>query len=163
MKESMVNFFGEYAAVLVFLHVLSAVVWIGGMIAVRVAVHPSLQTVDDAKLRLGKTLEIIGRLFHLVIPFIMILIITATLMAVGLGFKGTELYWLVHVKEVIWTVMVINFIYMYIQRRKAQKLFDIGELQGAKTLISKFPNLLLPINIFLGLGAIFAGVILRGL
>jgi len=162
MKESMVTFFGEYAAVLVFLHVVSAVVWVGGMIAVRMAVHPSLQSIEDGSIKLGKTLEIIGRLFNLVIPFIMILIITATLMAVGLGFKGTDLYWLVHVKEVIWTVMVINFIYMYIQRRKAQRLYDTGALKEAKMLISKFPNLLLPINIILGLGAIFAGVTLRG-
>jgi len=162
MKESMVTFFGEYAAVLVFLHVVSAVVWIGGMIAVRMAVHPSLQSIEDGSIKLGKTLEIVGRLFNLVIPFIMILIATATLMAVGLGFKGTDLYWLIHVKEVIWTVMVINFIYMYIQRRKAQHLYDAGEFAGAKTHISKFPNLLLPINIILGLGAIFAGVTLRG-
>jgi uncharacterized membrane protein len=162
MKEAMVNFFGEYAAFLVFLHVLSAVVWVGGMIAVRLAVHPSLQTIEDAKIKLGKTLEIVGRLFNLVIPFIIVLIITAGLMAVGLGFKGTDLYWLVHVKEVIWTVMVINFIYMYTKRAKAQKLYNAGELAGAKMLISKFPNLLLPINIFLGVTAIFAGVILRG-
>ncbi len=162
MKEMMVNFFGEYAAWLVFLHVISAVVWIGGMIAVRIAVHPSLQSIDDANIKLGKTLEIVGRLFNLVIPFIVVLIITAGLMAVGLGFKGTELYWLVHVKEVIWTVMVINFIYMYIHRKRAQKLYDLGDLAGAKTGISKFPNLLLPINIFLGVGAIFAGVTLRG-
>ena len=162
MKEMMVNFFVDYAAILVFLHVISAVVWIGGMIVLRLAVHPSLQSINDGSIKLGKTLEIVGRLFNIVIPFIMILIITATLMAVGLGFKGTELYWLVHVKEVIWTVMVINFTYMYIQRRKAQKLYDSGELAGAKMLVSKFPNLLLPINIFLGIGAIFAGVTLRG-
>ena len=162
MKETMVQFFGEYAAVLVFLHVLSAVIWVGGMIAVRVAVHPSMQSIDDPKLKLGKTLEIVGRLFHLVIPFILILIITATLMAVGLGFKGTDLYWLIHVKEVIWTVMTLNFIYMYIRRRAAQRLFDAGDLAAAKAKVAPLPNLLLPINIFLGVGAIFTGVILRG-
>ncbi len=162
MRETIVNFFGEYAAVLVFFHIVSAVIWVGGMIAVRLAVHPSLQSIENGEIKLGKTLEIVGRLFNLVIPFIMILIFTATVMAVGLGFKGTQLYWLVHVKEGIWMLMVINFIYMYIQRRKAQKLYNAGELQGAKMHISKFPNLLLPINIFLGLGAIFAGVTLRG-
>ncbi len=162
MKETMVQFFGEYAAVLVFLHVLSAVIWVGGMIAVRVAVHPSMQSIDDPKLKLGKTLEIVGRLFNLVIPFILILIITATLMAVGLGFKGTDLYWLVHVKEVIWTVMTLNFIYMFLRRRAAQRLFDAGDLAAAKAKAAPLPNLLLPINIVLGVGAIFAGVILRG-
>ncbi len=163
MKEAMVQFFGEYAAVLVFLHVVSAVVWVGGMIAIRVAVHPSLQGIDDPKLKLAKTLQIVGRLFNLVIPFIVILIVTATLMAVGLGFKGTDLYWLVHIKEVIWTVMTINFIYMYIRRKKAQRLFDAGDLAGTKVRLSILPNILLPINIVLGIGAIFAGVILRGM
>lgn len=162
MKESMVALFGEYASILVFLHVVSAVVWVGGMIAVRVAVHPSLQGIEDPKIKLGKTLQIVGRLFNLVIPFIVILIITATLMAVGLGFKGTELYWLVHVKEVIWTVMTINFIYMYMRRAKAQKFFNAGDLPAAKAQVVLLPNLLLPINIVLGLAAIYSGVVLRG-
>ena len=163
MREAMVHFFGNYATVLVFLHVLSAIVWIGGMIAIRVAVHPVLQSIDDPKIKLSKTLQIVGRLFHLVIPFIIILIVTATLMAVGLGFKGTDLYWLIHVKEVIWTLMTLNFIYMYIRRRKAQKLFDAGDLPGAKAQAAPLPNLLLPINIVLGIAAVFSGVVLRGM
>jgi uncharacterized membrane protein len=162
MKEFMVNFFTEYAALLVFLHVISAVIWVGGMIAIRVAVHPSLQSIDDPKIKLGKTLQIVGRLFNLVIPFIIILIITAALMAVGLGFKGTDLYWLVHVKEVIWTIMTINYIYMNIKRKRAQMLFDSGDLAGGKMNVSNLPNLLLPINIVLGVIAIFSGVTLRG-
>ena len=163
MREAMIHFFGNYATILVFLHVLSAIVWIGGMIAIRVAVHPVLQSIDDPKIKLSKTLQIVGRLFHLVIPFIIILIVTATLMAVGLGFKGTDLYWLIHVKEVIWTLMTLNFIYMYIRRRKAQKLFDTGDLAGAKVQAAPLPNLLLPINIVLGIAAVFSGVVLRGI
>ncbi len=162
MRESITSFFGEYAAILVFLHIVSAVIWVGGMIAVRVAVHPSLQAIEDANVKLGRTLQIVGRLFNLVIPFIIILIFTATVMAVGLGFKGSELYWLVHVKEGIWMLMTINFIYMYIKRSKAQRLYATGDLAGAKKHVMHFPNLLLPINIVLGLAAIFAGVILRG-
>ena len=163
MREAMIHFFGNYATILVFLHVLSAIVWIGGMIAIRVAVHPVLQSIDDPKIKLGKTLQIVGRLFHLVIPFIIILIVTATLMAVGLGFKGTDLYWLIHVKEVIWTLMTLNFTYMYIRRRKAQKLFNAGDLPGSKALVAPLPNLLLPINIVLGIVAVFSGVVLRGM
>ncbi len=162
MKETLTALFNEYAAIIVFLHVLSAVIWVGGMIAIRLAVHPSLQTIDDPKLKLGKTLQIVGKLFHLVIPFITILILTAILMAVGLGFKGSSLYWLVHVKEVIWTIMTINFVYMYIRRKKAQNYFNAGEFATAKKWVSPLPNLLLPINIFLGVAAIFAGVTLRG-
>ena len=163
MKEFITNMFGHYSTIIVFLHIISAVIWVGGMIAIRVAVHPSLQSLEEPKLKLGKTLQIVGNLFKLVIPFIVILIITATLMAVGLGFKDTDLYWLIHVKEAIWTIMTINFIYMFRQRSKAQKLFDSGDLSSAKKCVSKLPNLLLPINIILGIGAIFAGVVLRGM
>ena len=163
MKETIVSLFGNYATLIVFLHVLSAIVWIGGMIAIRIAVHPVLQGIEDPKQRLGQTLSIVGNLFHLVIPFILLLILTAVLMAVGLGFKGTDLYWLVHVKEAIWTIMTVNFIYMYLRRRKAKKDFDAGDLPAAKALMQPLPNLLLPINIFLGIAAVISGIVLRGL
>jgi len=42
-----------YNHTVVFLHVLSAFVWVGGMIAIRVAVHPVLQSIEDPKTKLG--------------------------------------------------------------------------------------------------------------
>jgi hypothetical protein len=87
MKDTLVGFFGTYAHEIVFLHVLSAFVWVGGMMAIRFAVHPGLQAIEDPKLRLGRTLAITGKFFHFVMPFILLLILTAVLMAVGLGFR----------------------------------------------------------------------------
>jgi uncharacterized membrane protein len=162
MRETIVEIFNDYNRVIIFIHVLSAIVWIGGMIAIRVAVHPSMQSIDDAKIRLGKTLMIMGRLFKLVMPFIVLLIVTALLLAVGLGFKHSPLYWAVHVKEAIWTVMTVNFTYMYIKRAKAWGDFEKGDLKSAKERVANIPNLLLPINIFLGIAALYFGVMLRG-
>jgi len=153
----MIEIYHNYTHIIVFLHVLSAVVWVGGMIAIRFAVHPSLQSIDDSSIKLGKTLQIVGRLFNLVIPFILISLITALVMIIGAGFSGA----LIHIKETIWTVMTINFIYMYIKRLKAQKLFNNGDLAEAKASIALIPNILLPINMVLGLIAIFMGVMLR--
>ena len=152
------TFFQNYATIIVFLHVLAAVIWIGGMIATRVAVHPSLQSIENPKIKLGKTLEIVGRLFNLVLPFILILIVTAVLLELGLGIKTP----LAHAKEAIWTVMTLNYAFMYYKRSKAQKLFDSGNVAAAKEEVKLLPNLLLPINIFLGVVAIMLGVILRG-
>jgi len=154
MKE----FFSNYSTIIVFLHVVSAVVWIGGIIAIRVAVHPSLQTIDDPKIKLGKTLQIVGRLFNLVIPFIIILLATGVIFELA-GIKTP----LVHAKEAIWTIMVLNFIFMYIKRAKAQKLFNSSNLAEAKEQVKLLPTLLLPINIVLGMGAVMIGVILRGM
>jgi uncharacterized membrane protein len=162
MRETITTLFIDYSAIMLFFHVLSAVVWIGGMVAIRFAVHPAIQSLEDNRLKLGKTIEIVGRLFNIVIIFIIILIFTATIMAVGMDFKHSPLYWLVHVKEGIWMVMTMNFTYMYIKRLKAKKLYDSGDLAGAKKQIGKFANILLPINIILGVLAIYAGVTLRG-
>lgn len=150
--------FNNYSTILVFLHVISAVVWIGGMIAIRVAVHPALQSIDDGRIKLGKTLQIVGRLFNLVIPFILILLATGIVFELA-GIKDA----LTHTKEAIWTIMTLNFIFMYIKRAKAQKLFDNGKLEDAKKCVKILPTLLLPINIILGMVAIMIGVILRGI
>ena len=176
MKQTLIELFGTYAHEIIFLHIISAIVWVGGMIAIRLAVHPNLQLIDDKEVRLGKTLAITGKFFNIVIPFIIILVITATVMAVGLGFRVSAVnevgeiisqsayatYQLVHIKEAIWLVMGINFTFMYIKRLKAQKLFDSGELLKAKDEVKLIPNILLPINIILGVVAIWLGVTLRG-
>jgi len=155
----MKDIYENYATIVLFLHILSAVIWVGGMIMMRFAVHPSLQSIDNPKIKLEKTLEIVGNLFNLVIPFILISVTTAIILLIGAGHSG----WIVHLKESIWTVMSLNFIYMYIQRFRASKAQKNDNLEKAKQLVKLLPNRLLPLNIFLGLVAIFLGVMLRGL
>jgi len=154
MKEIYEN----YTSIVVFLHILSAVVWVGGMIAIKIAVHPALQNIEDAKIKLGKTLQIVGRLFNLVLPFIFISLICALILIIGAGFGGGY----IHLKEAIWTIMTLNYFFMYIKRTKAQKLFNQGEFAKAKESVAILPTILLPINIALGLLAIYLGVLLRG-
>ena len=154
-----------YGHLTVFLHVLSAFVWVGGMIAIRFAVHPALASITDPRIKLGKTLEITGRLFHLVIPFILTLLITGLMMVLQMdGHKvGNAHRYLFFAKEGIWTLMTINFVYMYLRRRSAWKLFTEGELPKAKAQVRHIPNLLLPLNILLGIMALYLGISLRGL
>jgi len=175
----MTELFNNYGGMIVFLHVLSAFVWVGGMIAIRIAVHPVISRggvsgaqmlqndVMDSMLkpkqRLGITLQITGRLFNLVIPFIVILFATGLMMAIAMGGHHGDLKSLFLSKEIIWTIMVINYIYMYTKRAKAWKLFSKDEMALAKAQVSLIPNLLLPINIILGIVALWLGVSLRGL
>jgi len=173
------EFFGNYGHFLVFLHVLSAIVWVGGMIAVRVAVHPVISRggVTDAQMlqshkiadilepkqRLGIILQTTGRLFNLVIFFIITLFVTGLIMAVATGGHHGVLKTLFVSKEILWSLMTINFIYMYIKRAKAWKLFNEGNIKEAKAQMKWIPNVLLPLNIILGLIALWMGVSLRGL
>lgn len=153
----MQEFFLSYKTIIIFGHILSAVIWVGGMIAIKFAVHPVLQSIEEASLKLGKSLHIVGRLFNLVMPFIILIVVCGFIIIKGVGFTG----FYIHLKEAIWTVMTLNYIYMYIKRAQAQKLFNRGDLSGAKAKIRLLPTVLLPLNILLGLVAIFIGVMLR--
>jgi len=153
----MQEFFNNYSTILLFLHVVSAVIWVGGMVAIRVAVHPVVMSIEDGKTKLGKNLQIVGRLFNLVLPFILTLLVTGIIFELA-GIKSP----LTHAKEAIWTIMTLNYTFMYIKRAKAQKLFNSGDIEGAKKCVKILPTILLPINILLGMAAIMIGVILRG-
>jgi len=174
----MTELFSNYGGMIVFLHVLSAFVWVGGMIAIRIAVHPVISRggvtgtqmlqndVMDSMLkpqqRLGITLQITGRLFNLVMPFIVILFVTGLIMAIATGGHHGDLKSFFLTKEILWTIMTVNYIYMYTKRAKAWKLFSKGEVALAKSQMSFIPSLLLPLNIVLGIVALWLGVTLRG-
>jgi len=155
--------FAQYTQVIVFFHVLSAVIWIGGMIAIRFVVHPALATIESPEIKLGKTLEITGRLFVLVIPFIMLILLTALILLIALdGHHGSSQNSF-FLKEAIWSAMIVNFSYMFVRRRQAWQYYRAGKFLDAKRLMRLFPNVLLPINIMLGLLALWLGISLRGL
>ncbi len=159
----MQDLFHNFSSIIVFLHVLSAIIWVGGMIAIRFAVHYSMQEIEEPKIKLGRTLESLRRFFNMVIPSIILLLLTAIIMIIALGFKGTPLYSFVIAKEIVWTIMTIIFVIIFIKRKQAQKAFDEGNLAIAKEKLQPIANFLIPTNIILGLIAIFLGITLRGL
>ncbi len=154
--------FANYANFILFVHVFAAIFWVGGMLAIRLAVHPALQHIEDPNIRLARTLEILKNFFSYVIFMIVLLLASAIVMAVGLGFKGTPLYNIVLVKEAIWAIMVIVFTIIYIRRNQAEKLFIGGDLAGAKQKLAPIATYLIPINIALGIAALYFGGTLRG-
>jgi len=164
MKEFFEVGFNDYARVIVFLHILSAIVWIGGMIALRVVVHPSLAHIQEAKVRLARSLEIKKRFFNLVIPFILLLILTSLFMNIGMNFKGGDprMYLFVHIKEAVWVFMTLVFTYVYIKRNTAERIYLSGDLISARENINLIDDYLIPLNIFLGIIALILGIVLRG-
>jgi len=158
----MQELFNNNSTIIVFLHVISAVIWVGGMIAIRFAVHYSMQDIQSSDIKLGRILDLLRRYFSMVIPSIAILLITAIIMAVALGFRGTELYSMVILKEVIWTIMTFVFVMIYLKRNKAQSYFDTKDFKSAKETLAPLAKWMIPLNIVLGIVAIYLGVTLRG-
>ena len=165
MRQMIEALFSEYARGFVFLHILSAMVWVGGMIALRFVVHPAMMHIEDAKVRLARSLEIKQRFFRLVIPFIGLLALSSVFMTIGLNFSAGDptIYLFTHVKEAIWTFMTVNFIYIYQKRNAAEKLFISGDAISTREHLKIIDDYLIPFNIFLGFVALLFGIILRGI
>lgn len=171
----MTDLFWAYPELIVFLHVISAVIWVGGMVAMRFAAHHSFMHIEEPYIRLERTAHALKRLFSIVLPFVIILIITAVLMAVGWDFRNAavdatgnvidetamKMYNFVHIKEVIWMIMAMNLGVMMFLRSKAEKLLKAQSVDEAKKKLSPIGTYLVPLNIILGVIAIYMGVVLR--
>ena len=162
MKELALEIFTYNPTLIILLHVLSGVVWVGGMIAIRFAVHPAMQNIEDGKTRLARMLELLKNFFNIVTVFIVLLLITALIMSLAIDFAGSNLSYFVHLKELIWSVMTIIFMFIVKRRDRAERAFVSGDMNTAKTLLAPIAKYLIPINIGLGILAIAFGIVLRG-
>jgi len=151
------EFFLEYKVIIVFLHVLSAVVWVGGMVAMRYAAHPSFLEIESPLKRLERIADALKRLFCIVAPFVLVLLVTAILMINGYSISDTEYKIFAYAKEAIWTVMFLNLGVMIRRRNNAQKALERGELVLAKEQLGMIGKYMVPVNIALGVVAIFLG------
>ena len=153
----MVEFFAEYKVYIVFLHVLSAVVWVGGMIAMRYAAHPSFLEIESPAKRLERIADALKRLFCIVAPFVIVLLITAVIMIMGYSLSDTEYKTYGYAKEAIWTIMFLNLAVMIRRRNNAQKALANADFVLAKNQLGLIGKYMVPLNIALGVIAIFLG------
>jgi uncharacterized membrane protein len=148
---------------IVFLHVISAVIWVGGMIAIRFAVHYTTPKIQEPKLKLEFTLELLNRFFKIVSVLIMVIILTAVAMSIEFGLNKSDLSNISHTKEAIYMIMTIIFIYIVKKRNQAQLFFNDNNFAKSKEQLLPIAKYYIPINIILGIIAIYLGIILRGL
>lgn len=153
----MEEFFTKHITIIIFLHVLSGVVWVGGMIAMRYAAHPSFMKNPSARDRLTHISIALQRLFIIVIPFVITLLITAILMIKGYALHNGEFSFFAHIKEAIWSVMFLNLMFMISRRSKASNELELGNTYKAKLLLEPIGKFMVPLNIILGIIAIFLG------
>ncbi|MDD2790238.1 MAG: hypothetical protein PHU40_06160 [Sulfurimonas sp.] len=156
----MQEFFAEYKAIIVFIHVFSAVVWVGGMIAMRYAAHPSFLQIESPAHRMERIAHALKGLFTIVVPFVVLLLITAVIMIIGYDFSHSEFAALGHIKEGVWMVMAVNLFVMILRRNRAVKLLNEGNMVGAKFSLELIGKYMVPANIILGTIAIFLGATL---
>jgi len=162
MRETILNIFNDLTSLIIFLHVFSAIIWVGGMIALRFAVHFTMQGIEKPEVKLKLILDYLQRFFNIVRPMIGLLLVTAVIMTIGFAFKGTPMAIIAHTKEAIWLVMTAVFIVIYLKRNTAQMYFDAKDFKSSKQTLELIAKYLIPINIILGLVALYLGITLRG-
>ncbi len=158
----MEEFFADYKVIIVFLHVISAVMWVGGMVAMRYAAHPSFIEIESPAKRLERIADALKRLFCIVAPFVLVLLATAIIMLKGYSISDSEFKNLGYAKEAIWTIMFLNLGYMIRRRNNAQKALEKGEFVVAKNQLEMIGKYMVPLNIGLGVVAIFLGSYFSG-
>jgi len=148
---------------IVFLHIVSAIVWVGGMIAIRFAFHYASTVIEEPKVKLAITLQLLKRFFVITSVFIFVLILTAVYMSVEFGLNKSDLSNMAHTKEAIYMIMTFVFIIIVKKRNQAQAFYDVDEFGKCKQTLLPIAKYLIPINIVLSFVAIYLGVLLRGL
>ena len=159
----MSDIFSSFLTQILFLHVISAIIWLGGMIVLRYAVHFSMQEILEPKIKIERSLQNLNNFFKLLIPSIVLLLLSALILIYTLALNQSTLYSTIILKEVIFTLMTGVFILVYIKTKQAKKAFEMGEMLKTKNTLILISKYLIPLNIFLGLIAVYLGVVLRAI
>jgi uncharacterized membrane protein len=100
------------ASILLILHALSAVVWVGGMFFAHQVLRPAAASLEPG-LRLTLWSDVLGRFFAWVFAAIILLLVTgySLVFAVYSGFGGVGLY--VNLMQGIGILMMLLFLHLY--------------------------------------------------
>ena len=136
--------------ILVLLHALAAIVWVGGMFFAYQVLRPSAGPLDPP-IRLALWRRVFGRFFPWVWACVAVLLATGIVMiVVGFGgFGAVGLY--VNAMMVIGIVMMLLFGHLYFAPwRRFQRALDAGDLPAAGRNLDQI-RFIVAINLVLGL------------
>jgi uncharacterized membrane protein len=94
------------------LHLLAAVVWVGGMFFAYMALRPAAGPLDPA-VRLALWQRVFDRFLHWVWAAVALLLVTGYWMALGPlgGFKGLGIH--IHIMQGLGWIMILLFLHLY--------------------------------------------------
>ena len=144
-------------ALLIALHILAAVVWVGGMFFAYIVLRPSAGPLEPP-LRLALWSRVFGRFFPWVWASIAALLISgyAMLFVHFGGFAGAPPH--INVMQVTGIVMMLLFLHLYFAPwRRFSRAVEAGALQDAATSLNQIRHVV-AINLVLGLITVIVGV-----
>jgi uncharacterized membrane protein len=143
-------------AILVALHALAAVAWVGGMFFAYMVLRPSAGPLEP-RLRLALWQRVFSRFFPWVWASIAVLLASgyAMLFLHFGGFKGAGLY--IHVMQATGILMMLLFLHLFFAPwRRFSRAVESGEFDSAAHSLNQMRRIV-AINLVLGLITIAAG------
>ena len=139
------------------LHVLTAVIWVGGMFFAYMALRPVAASLFDPPQRLPLWVHVFGKFFPFVWLAVIILPVTGYWMTYVLfgGFSNSPLY--VNLMHGMGMLMILIFLHVFFApyRRLKQAVTDQNWPEGGKRLAQI--RILIGINLILGLLVVVIG------
>jgi uncharacterized membrane protein len=138
-------------AFLLFFHILSAVIWVGGMFFAHQMVRPSIGTLD-APVRLALWRRIFERFFAWVWAAALLLLITGLAMEI-LGVRGLH----VTIMEVLGVIMILAFGHLFFAPwKRYRRAVDGGDFAAAARQLNQIRRIV-EFNLALGLIVVVVG------
>lgn len=135
----------------VVLHILAAVIWVGGMFFAYVALRPAAAGLLEPPLRLPLWSQTFARFFPWVWVAIVVLPLTGYWMILGPfeGFANVGLY--VHVMQALGWVMIVIFLHVYFAPfQRMNRAIAAGDFKAAGAQLAQIRRLV-GVNLILGL------------
>ena len=137
-------------AIAISLHVLAALVWVGGMFFAYMALRPAAGSLEPPQ-RLRLWAQVFGRFFPWVWAAIVVLLVSGYWMIFEVfnGFAGSGLH--IHIMQAIGLLMMLLFLHLYFApyRRLRQRVTD-EDWAAAGTQLNQI-RMIVAINLLLGL------------
>lgn len=164
MRDFIIEVFGDFSRIIVFLHIVSAALLIGSMFVMRFVIQPVEVDVPDVKIKFTSCMKMMRRYIFFLVPVMLLIACTSIFMHIGLGFKSGNPMSniMVHIKEALWTFIGFNFVYMYFKYLKAKKGFEEENYIEVEENVILMVRYLIPLNLLLAVISVYFGVILRG-
>jgi uncharacterized membrane protein len=144
------------ATIALIVHVLSAVVWVGGMFFALIVLRPAAAALEPGA-RLDLWLRVFERFFVWVFAAIVLLLASGYAMIFGVyaGFRGIGLH--VHIMQAIGIVMMLLFLHLYFAPWRRFRMALARQDQAAAAGQLAQIRMIVTINLFLGLVTVAVG------
>ncbi len=152
------NFEPYYFSIAISLHVLAAVVWVGGMFFAYMALRPVAAKILEPAIRLALWSRTLGKFFFWVWLAIIIIPVTGYWMifsALG-GFAGVD--WYVHIMQALGIIMILIYLHLFFApfKRLRKAVSEENYQEGGKNLAQI--RKLVGLNLLIGLLTIITAI-----